>query len=264
MTKNDLYKESFKTLLESIANDTYIGEGNPNANILILGKESTNISLSEKEMGEKNFNSWTEIIKNDKQFSEIKMFEDNPLFPWKGQKFGIRREAGKITGEHGTAPTWFFYQLLIDMILEKPIKTLNDFIDFHEYCFHSELNQINAKRSDSIPKESEIKRIESIKKREKLLFTRPFYQGFQIVIIACGHYSKKYNFDIENTFKVKWQGSTIDTSKGNWFNIHYNLPNESPKIVIHTRQFSNGISKKLIEEIAEECRNFMDKNNIQL
>ncbi len=264
MIKNNFYKENFKTLVECITNDTYIGEGNPNATILILGKESTNISLSEKEMGEKNLNSWKEIIKNDKHVSEINTSEDIPLFPWKGQKFGIRREGRKITGEHGTAPTWFFYQLLIDLILEKPIKTLNDFIDFHEHCFQSELNQINAKSSDLIPKEFEINRIESIKRREKLLFTHPFYQGFQIIIIACGHYSKKYSFDIENTFKVKWQGSTINTSKGNWFNIHYNLPNESPKIVIHTRQFSNGISKKLIEEIAEECRNFITQNNIQL
>lgn len=239
----------------------YLGLGNPNADILILGKELIDDSLSIEENGEKNIDSWNDIISNKRNFSDIDHLEDNALFPWKGQQFTIRKvdKNGKITGEKGTSATWYFYQYLIDLILNKDKKTTNDDIDFHKYCFQSELNQLNAKMAHLIPKDDKI-RIKSIKDREEL-FAQPFFNKFKIVIIACGHYQRDYSFNIEETFRVNWLQPTINISKGNWFNLHYNKDRNNPKIVIHTRQFSSGISTELIKGIAEKCIEFMDNIN---
>ncbi|MFA5417269.1 MAG: hypothetical protein WC341_02305 [Bacteroidales bacterium] len=239
----------------------YLGVGNPNEDILILGKELIDDSLSIQENGEKNIGSWNDIISNKRNFSNINHLEDNALFPWKGQQFIIRKvgENGKITGEEGTSATWYFYQYLVDLILNKSKKAKNDDIDFHKYCFQSELNQLNAKMSYLIPKYDKI-RIKSIKDREQL-FAQPFFNKFKIVIIACGHYQRDYSFNIEETFKVNWLQPTINISKGNWFNLHTNNDRNNPKIVIHTRQFSSGISSELIKAIAEKCKELKDNNN---
>nr|WP_319400919.1 hypothetical protein [uncultured Carboxylicivirga sp.] len=239
----------------------YLGLGNPNADILILGKELIDDSLSIEENGEKNIDSWNDIISNKRNFSDINHLEDNALFPWKGQQFTIRKvdKNGKITGEKGTSATWYFYQYLVDLILSKDKKTINDDIEFHKYCFQSELNQLNAKMSHLIPKDDKI-RIKSIKEREEL-FAQPFFNKFKIVIIACGHYQRDYSFDIEETFRVNWVQPTINISKGNWYNLHYSKDKNHPKIVIHTRQFSSGISSKLIKEIAKKCIEFMENIN---
>ncbi len=242
-------------------NNIYFGEGNPDSKILLIGKEGTNILLSKSEMAEKNHASWSEIIENDRQIDDIKLLEDNALYPWKGQNFWLGKHnvsKGKIL--HGTAPTWYYYQILVDKILNKPLKKQTDFIDFHEYCFQSELSQINAKMSHLLPKEYELSRALSIKERE-MLFSLPFFDRFSIIIIACGHYQMNYKFDIEGTFNVKWQGETTSLSRGNWFNIHYSTNNERPRIVIHTRQFSTGVSLELINCIAEKCSEYAINNN---
>lgn len=256
------YNTDFLNVLEYCKDKKlYLGVGEPNADILILGKELINDNLSLQETGEKNLKSWTDIISNKRSFSNINHLEDNALFPWKGQQFSIRKEGkdGKITGKKGTSTTWYFYQYLVDLILNKSKKEKDDDIDFHKYCFQSELNQLNAKMSHLIPKNDQI-RIKSIKDRE-LLFAQPFFQHFKIVIIACGHYQRDYSFNIEKTFGVNWLQPTINISKGNWLNLHFNNDRNYPKIVIHTRQFSSGISSKLIKEIAEKCREFTDNNN---
>ncbi|WP_101689419.1 hypothetical protein [Dysgonomonas massiliensis] len=245
-------------------NELYFGEGNPNSKILIIGKEGTEDHLSKKQMATKNLSSWSNIIDNNRQINDILFLEDNALYPWKGQNFWLgkhNKDKGKAL--HGTAPTWYYYQLLVDQLLNKPLKNETDHIDFHEYCFQSELSQINAKMSHLVPKDEEVSRIQSIKEREKL-FSLPFFDQFSIIIIACGHYQRNYKFDIENTFKVKWQGETIHISRGNWFNVHYNTINESHRIVIHTRQFSNGISKELINSIAKKCNEFIRDKQIEL
>ena len=239
----------------------YLGLGNPNADILILGQELTDDNLSIEENGEKNIDSWYDIISNKRNFSDINHLEDNALFPWKGQQFTVRKvdKNGKITGEKGTSATWYFYQYLVDLILNKGKKAIKDNIDFHKYSFQSELNQLNAKMAHLIPKDDKI-RIKSIKDREEL-FAQPFFNKFKIVIIACGHYQRDYSFNIEDTFRVNWRQPTIKISKGNWFNLHYNKDRDNPKIVIHTRQFSSGISSELIEGIAVKCIEFMDNIN---
>lgn len=270
--KNEvIYNAEFKAVVEYCKqNKLFLGVGNPSGKILILGKENTTED-SKEQMAEKNLGGWTNMIESNTQLSDIKLPNweteypvESVLYPWKGQKFSIRRVQadGSVTGKFGTAPTWHSYQMLVDTIFGKPKKSNDDYLDFHEYCFQSELSQINARMSHLLPKEQEGCRIESIKEREKL-FTHPFFSKFQIIIVACGHYQKQYNFDVENVFKVKWIGKTTEVSDG-WFNVHYSIDSEYPKIVIHTRQFSNGITIDLIKAIAEECQKFLKENNLSV
>lgn len=239
-----------------VDNKLYLGLGNPRTKILVIGKETSNDKIGFDEMSKINLESWNDIISNNKNSDDIGFFEDNALFPWKGQKFTIRREKkdGTLTGESGTSTTWYYYQYLTDLIYNKEVKNKTDLIDFHEYCFQSEMNQLNAKQSNAIQK-NDLVRIKSIKDREKL-FALNFFRNFEIIVLASGHYHKDFNFDIEKTFAVKWTGKTNVLSKGNWYNIHYDNLKNPKRILIHTRQFSTLITKKLIEEIANECRKF--------
>jgi len=239
-----------------IGKNLYLGLGNPDAKILLVGKETSNDKIGFEEMSKINLQSWNDIISKNTSSDDIGFLENNALFPWKGQKFTIRREKkdGTITGESGTSTTWYYYQYLTDLILNKSVKKQQDLIDFHEFCFQSEMNQLNAKQSNSIPK-NDFVRIKSIKDREKL-FALTFFRKFEIIILASGHYHRDFNFDIENAFEVKWTGKTNFLTKGNWYNLHYDNLENPKRILIHTRQFSTGITKELIKAIANECRTF--------
>ena len=117
------------------------------------------------------------------------------------------------------------------------------------------MNQLNAKKSNDIPK-NDLRRIKSIKDREKLLALN-YFRNFHVIILASGHYHKDFDFDIQKTFGVKWTGNTNVLSKGNWYNLHYDNLEKPKRILIHTRQFSTLITKELIEAIANECRSFI-------
>jgi len=238
------------------SNNLYLGLGNPEAKILLIGKETSDEKIGFEEMSRINLQSWNDIILKNRTSEDIKSFEDNALFPWKGQKFTIRREKkdGTITGDSGTSTTWYYYQYFTDLIFKKAVKKKQDLIDFHEFCFHTEMNQLNAKQSNSIPK-SDVVRINSIKDREKL-FAMNFFRNFEIIVLANGHYHRDFNFNIEKAFDVKWTRKTIEISKGNWYNLHYDNLQNPKRILIHTRQFSTGISKELIQAIANEIVNF--------
>lgn len=258
MIENSKFDDDFfEALNYSNANNLYLGLGNPNGKILLIGKETSNDKIGFDEMSKINLKSWDDIISKNKSYEDIGFLEDNALFPWKGQKFTIRREKkdGTITGASGTSTTWYYYQYLTDLIYNNAIKEKKNLIDFHEFCFQSEINQLNAKQSSHIPK-NDLLRIKSIKDREKL-FTLNFFKYFDVIILASGHYHKDFDFDIQKTFGVKWTGKTNVLSKGNWYNLHYDNLEKPKRILIHTRQFSTLISKELIEAIANECRTFI-------
>jgi hypothetical protein len=116
------------------------------------------------------------------------------------------------------------------------------------------MNQLNAKQSNYIAK-SDVVRIKSIKDREKL-FALNFFRNFEIILLASGHYHRDFDFNIEKAFAVKWTGKTNVISKGNWYNLHYDNLQNPKRILIHTRQFSTGITKKLMQALAYEVEKF--------
>ncbi len=76
----------------SNTNNLYLGLGNPNGKILLIGKETSNDKIGFDEMSKINLKSWDDIISKNKSIEDIGFLEENALFPWKGQKFTIRRK----------------------------------------------------------------------------------------------------------------------------------------------------------------------------
>ena len=74
------------------------------------------------------------------------------------------------------------------------------------------------------------------------------------MIVAAGDYPEKYNFDMQQTFDVQWEGKTIEVGKY-WYNLHFSKDNK--RILIHTRQLSNSVSDELIAAIANEAKKFL-------
>src|SRR5690606_40822075 len=93
----------------------------PNGKILLIGKETSDDKIGFDEMSKVNLESWNDIISTNKSIEDVGFLKDNALFPWKGQKFTIRRikKDGTITGETGTSTTWYYYQYLTDLIYSK-------------------------------------------------------------------------------------------------------------------------------------------------
>ena len=260
------YTKEFKELIE-MCQPIYIGTGNPNAKILIIGKECA-IDQSNKEPQYRmeiacNAKEWELNMKNATSQNEVENWFDgvnaqyNPIYPYKGQRFAKRSQTkdGQVRGDGGTSATWYNYQKLYNLISQEESDTIN----FHKKCFITEMNEITGNYSHEI---SEIDRLNSINKRVPL-FKMPFFQQFPIVIIASGHYARNYNIDIESLFGVKWIAPTIDV-QSNWFNIHYQNDDSSAKLVIHTNQLSMGIADELLKRISEVCIDFIIKNKIEL
>ena len=260
----------------------YIGEGNPDADILIIGNECAigdddpRLSKLSNECSEDDRRKIKErIIAKDNVEGWKKLFDQGydaegirrelhdykgetgsdkyyPLFPNFGQKCLVRTEVNKDKGgEKGTARTWVQYQKLIDWIYGK-VFDRNNFIDFHLNAFHTELSQIPRKRSGKYNKETD----DSIQKRMKELFCNPFFQKFPVVIIAAGHYVRDYEIDIIGTFDVVYKG---DIGKSGWINLHES--SDSRRLLLHTKHFAAAISNDYIKEIAEFASPYIERPN---
>lgn len=290
------YSEEFIELVENNDNIKYIGTGNPNAEILIIGKEVAMKMPKDKDntsseqldsTGEdqyvaeviKNRSNWeanihqTEpiSIKAWNKCSTFKWSNSNPLYPYFGQ-------LSKRYKDHnnGTSPTWINYQKMIDII--KNNKKKSDVIDFHEYCFLSELSTIAAPNGTYINIDDKKKqdRSGSIEERRELWKSK-FMKGFPIVIVAAGHYPQQHNLNLEELFDVSWinikdynidlsdiiytnkeqsESASIDktiviqeaTAK-NFINVHYN--DITGRILIHTNQLSYSIYDSTYKSIAK-------------
>ena len=121
------YPDSFKKLLDNFKESApynYIGQGNPGANILIVGKECTTPEKidEQKYPGEKdfytietkmNFETWKNNVHRNIDFDDVPDWETspmhfhekyNPLFPYNSHRVGWSK-------------TWDAYQKLINHLL---------------------------------------------------------------------------------------------------------------------------------------------------
>lgn len=265
------YSDEFEELVSNSNpnnNNDYIGTGNPNSKILIIGKECAINSEIEKsklqgEIGE-NIINWTNNIKNPNLVVENWNGDSNrinPLFPYKGQKFTIYNEK-RNSGKGGTSSTWYYYQKLYNKIRKLPQSSF-DKIDFHNNVFITELNSNPSNYSKNQNPEN---RRNSINQRSNVFFKSDFIQNFPIVILATSHYTKEHNIDICKLFNVDFEGNTqiIDKNPKQWYNLHTNKEQGKNKLLIHTKQLSMNISDKLLDEIANEIKSFAKENNIEL
>lgn len=260
------YHSNFKNAIQ-LAKDKgfFLGSGNPNAKLLFIGKEAAIDSLNSSEQHKReicnNTQDWELNIQNNTQFSEVDNWfvtpQYNPLYPYKGQRKAVesRNENGDIIGgKRGTSRTWFNYQKITDAIYFDGI--LLDTINFHEYAFLTELNQITGKYSKDVPKKI---RKESIEKRKELLQT-PFFKDFPIIIVAVGHYVRDFDIDLQDLFKVKFDKlSSEKYSKGlskDFINIHFDNLEQPTKLLIHTNQLSM-VSNELINRLGQICNDYL-------
>src|SRR5690554_2851969 len=147
----------------------------------------------------------------------------------------------------GTSSTYKNYQKIYQNVFLDAKK--EDHINFQKEFFITELNDLVAEKDFKFKRLTELKK-EFIKQRAKLL-SLPFFKSFPVVVIASGHYSKEFQFDIEKTFKVTYVGEPVFIGKS-WYNIHYS--ENKDRIVLHTRQLSTSVTNELINAISKEVK----------
>ena len=194
-------------LIEAIAVNspfkTFIGYGNPNSSILILGKECGFDPNESQEFIDVTYNSnpasWVKYCKNPLESESIQDWKTVapkpeawkkdfcPRFAFRGQLFSKKKVVG-------TSTTWYMYQKLLDLI-RNVNRGNNDLLDFQDHCFITELNGLPMKESHF---SKDVKK--SIDNRINGLFKEPFFQSFPVVIAACKGYVHRCNINLTELF----------------------------------------------------------------
>lgn len=263
------YSEEFKSLLNADLPDGYIGHGNPNAKILILGQEPAHDKDSEDYAFEiaNNKHQWQILAENGTGYESINptiISFGSPLWPWANQTFMVRSEEKnengqiiKIRGEQGTAKTWYNYQKLVNRILDKETK-YGGILDFHKLSFHTDMSAEASKKHNDVEL-SNAK--ESVKNRAEKLFSQPFFRKFPVVIASVGHFPRDSygNTYFHDAFGVNY----CPKEDNDWININVREDTECPQILIHCKQIAY-VSDNYIDEIAEIVKAFAKDHDIQL
>jgi len=232
-----MYKEDFKTFVKKgIESKYHVGTGNPNSQILYIGKESA--IADDNHEGRKwyynNANDWQNHIENNTcEILSYPILEDHVF----------RRE--KSWGKN----TWSKYQKLTDRIFEKEAKP--HYIDFLENVFTTEINDAPNKNTSTANKSK-------LNERKTLLKQSEFIQNFPVIVLACSDYIRNNNDvrEIDEMFNVKYSDGKTYT-KTNWFFSHYN--DDKTKLVIHTRQLSANVKPELLIDMGEAIREHLNK-----
>ena len=219
----------FEEFLEKCENNQQMcGQGNPNANILIIGKESTDTS---------------EALIRDK----IRLCRDKK-----------NRDAPRDINPQNK--TWVYYQKLLDEIFHRK-SDYPDKWDFEKLAFTTEMNNIPSKHSHPT---KEIK--DGINKRLEFFKDSRFIQSFPVVILACSDYIRNdetSGFRINETFNIEFDNKVGEDgspqgehkySKGFWFYTHHSK--DKQKLVIHTVQLSQ-IQDEMIKDMAKVIRDHL-------
>lgn len=234
MEQEVIYKKSFIDLLKDFSSgdgNDYIGQGNPNSSILIIGrehgfpKESNEYRLEVLD----NHDQWLKIT-NGESFSEEE-YDPMTCFTQRKQEF-----------RHGdTSPTWYVYQKIVNAVCPhemQPGKTA-PLLDFFKYSFITEFSTA-SRPNNSNNSEKDINATQNSINARTPLLSAEFYKSFPLVILACGRYFDDYGIDIERMFDVKWKGETdfvkLGEGKRVWLNVHYS--SDHKRVVVHTCQAS--------------------------
>lgn len=240
------YNRQFKDLVNDERwENQYIGVGNPNAKILIVGKEC---AIDPKEQSVlydrtflQNWKDWHNNINNDIYFDSILEWQNdeeifikyNPLWPFYKQRFKRLKKLKDGSFNGGTSNTWFNYQKVFNLYRKRiGVETNSEYIDFFKDCFITELSDICRPNNNNLSKDEKEATKQSISKRYDLINGTPFFKRFDVVIMVCGGYADKLNTDL-----MFGRAKVINTNPLNG----HRLP-----------QLSFCISDKLLESIAEQ------------
>ena len=241
MKMDSIYKKEFHTLVEKLAQDSedyYIGVGNPNAKILIVGKEGVTEGIPENEISLAT--RWLSKVKANEsiEFNFRNLDE-------KGKQRPFRE-----------GDTYSKYQKLHDYIFEIENKDRDRYeVDFFRNFFLTEMNVNRARNSKKASKSGMEKR------KEEFFRNTEFIQQFPVVVLACGPYiDNRKKKEVDTLFGVRFgEEYRSDLTEGQKFWTHYNA--DKSKLVIHTRQLSSNVRNTLLEEMAKVIREFLESNN---
>lgn len=263
---NDMYTEEFKSLVKNGVKDGfYIGLGNPNADILLVGKEAAINSSSEFEIQnqrnyynnaidwQENIDTGTKTVSNDWDFNSYiqdSKATNNPLFAFKG---ALIKEQGK---------TWRKYQKLYDCIFGRENGLVTYGHDFQKKFFITEMSDNPVKSTNEAKHNLDFK--EKLQNRKETFFKSTFIEQFPIIILACSDYiwnlGKDENRQIDTLFGVEYSHcyTTKTTKRPQSFYIHLN--SNKSKLVIHTNQLSgSNASNELLVEMGKFIKEFQKK-----
>lgn len=234
------YNEKFNQLLDNIEAHEYVGLGNPNSNILFVGKEAA-IDLEIND----DFQNIKEKLKTI-HGSKIK---------WKSNNFDYSHNPAELKT---LSDTWKNYQELYNNIfIEKKHNTSATFL---KEVFTTEMSNLPSKTTDKAKKNPFFK--SELQQRKANFFTTEFIQSFPVIVLSCSNYivNNDKNREIDHIFKVQFNGEFKEYSKGNWFYNHYN--GDRTKMVIHTRQLSSNVNNELLFDIGWKIREHLIKLNL--
>ena len=249
---------SLVNMASSMTSDNlkFIGQGNPNACILLVGRDCNIDRSSTRGKGcyemeyLHNVNQWKKNIDNQTDVLDIPEWsigEDkyNPMFPYKGQHNikAERTEFGEVING-GASSTWCSYQKLSDKLFHYNSPAFD--IDFHQHTFLTVLSSIPC-LTDNYSKDVEL----SVKERCNSLFNSHYFQSFPVTIVACGRFTKDYHIDIEQVFDQKYQG--IEQEGNDWLRIY----EHNGRLLIHTRPITL-CSDALLDKIALKVQQYLE------
>jgi hypothetical protein len=254
------YSETFeKGVKECEKTGIYIGTGNPNSKILIIGKETATDIENKANRDElyvrfqreclqdfkENALKWNLNIKSQVDADSLpdwiggkdSPLSSNPLFPFKSLQTKQLKEG----------QTWRKYQKLHDLVFFGDISlSKGKEFNFHNNFFLTEMNNSPAKYTRDADKSG-------ISDRKQFFKASKFFQSFPVVILACSNYVN--GDEIKEIFNVSFDKQCGKEKQLFW--THYN--SDRTKLVIHTRQLSTNVSDDLLIEIAHEISVFLKK-----
>lgn len=237
----ELYRNKFDFLF----NEYYLGTGNFNSKILMVGKE---LGTSLKRIEEEKYNPFYEFLlnqvfwkcnkdENKYPFSSNINNRFNPIKPYDGC---VKK------GRH----TWWGYEKCVSKIINKypnlkvsENKSQNDKFNFFFNSFITELNHIPSPLS--IGNKSTYDRYSFL--------TTKIFNNFSIIIFSIGTYGSLEFF--KTLFNNNNLELTINCNKSkNKFSIIKN----NNQILIWTRHLSNGVSDSFFDDVINEIENRVD------
>lgn len=222
-------KESFVRLIANLPDNYYVGVGNPDAKILIVGKEGVTEHIPENE---------TSLAAQWRQIGKLPAFQFRNL---DGRPFRI-------------GDTYTKYQKLHDYIFGEDNRAKgNEEVDFFKNIFTTEMNINRAARSKEAAKDGMQRR------KEEFFRNAEFIRQFPVTVLACGPYICQQ--EIETIFNVSFEKKYPDdgTHNAQSFWTHYNP--DRTKLVIHTRQLSSNVKDSLLREMAGVIREFLQNKS---
>ena len=210
----------------------WVGQGNPQANILIVGMEPAINSDAPENVIMENIKWVKDCLATDITKLECRNIRRSDV-----DDKGIK----KFRGNH----TWIVCQKLINFIYQRQS---SDFLDFGKYTFATEMNNWVSKRKAINSKNRELFE-KKLLDRRKLFKESQFIQDFPVVILACSNYivNNKKERQIDDTFEVKFDA---DGAKGERYRFWTHHSQDRKRMVIHTRQLSSAIPDDMLKSIS--------------